>query len=892
MSLSPGARLGSYEVTARIGQGGMGEVYQARDTKLDRDVALKVLPDAFTSDPDRLARFEREAKVLASLNHPNIGHIYGLEEAEGTKALVLELVEGPTLADRIAEGPIPIDDALPIAKQIAEALEAAHEQGIIHRDLKPANVKVKADGTVKVLDFGLAKAFQADVGSDPSQSPTVTAATQEGVILGTAAYMSPEAASGKGADKRSDIWSFGVVLFEMLAGRRLFTGETVPHVLASVLKTDPDWARLPADTPEAIRRLLRRCLAKERKRRLSGVSDALLEIEESQTASVHAITSPQHSDASTRRRALPWAAAILFAVVTGLVVWNVTRPDPPRVVRFPLGVPVSLRAASGVPSVVVSPDGGRVVTVAAGGQFYVRQIDQLEAIPLRGAVGINPFFSPDGRSVGFRGAGFTDDNLHRVSIDGGVPVTLTEGIGGIFGASWGPDGIIVLAPTLPGPLFRLAATGGERQPLTALVDGEHAHRWPEFLPGGEALLFTVVNDEGRSDPERFEIWVLDLTSDERKFLVAGGGNPHYAPTGHVVYGVNGTLRAVPFDLGRLAVTGGPIPVLEDVVTSDSGSAHFSLSQDGSLVYATGGIDRLSRSLVWVDRDGSEEPISAMPRPYHFGRLSPDGQEVVLSVDSPTGSDVWILDVRTGGSTQLTFDPVRNRFPLFTSDGGRVVYSSDFREDAGGLFWKAADGTGPVDRLTTSGSGFQAGFSWSDGKLVMAELRAPTYSDIGIVSVDGDPTIEWLLEREGNQTTPVVSPDGRWIAYATDESGQYEVFVRPFPSLSGDGWKISEAGGFSPLWGPDGRELFFRNRDGAMMAAAYVTEPTFSHESPVQLFPGPYVIEGNAELPSFDVAPDGRFLMLKDTVPDARSDPQQIILVQNWHEELKRLVPVD
>jgi serine/threonine-protein kinase len=901
MALTVGSRLGHYDVTALIGEGGMGQVYQATDTKLNRQVALKILPDAFASDPDRLARFQREAQVLASLNHPNIAAIHGLEDSEGTKALVLELVEGPTLADRIAQGPIDVDEALPIAKQIAEALEAAHEAGVIHRDLKPANIKVREDGTVKVLDFGLAKALDTTPEGDPSLSPTLTAAaTQMGVIMGTAAYMSPEQARGKPVDKRADIWSFGVVLLEMVTGRRVFEGEDVSMTLSSVLQREPDWSHVPSAVSPSLSVFLRRCLEKDPKQRIPDIAAMRLALE-----GAFETTPVSTSDAATPqpdgwRQALPWVAGLVLAVVTGVAVWSLAQPDEPRLSRFPLGAVPSPTLATGLtPSVVMSPDGTRVVYVStegpveAVGQLYVREIDQLEAVPLRGAVGINPFFSDDGDSVGFRGAGLADDNLYRVSILGGPADRLSEELNGIYGASWGPDETIVLASVAPGPLVRLSAAGGERQPLTELLDGETAHRWPEYLPGGEAVLFTVV--KGEEGAENMEIWVLELTSDQRELLVSGGSNPHYAPTGHLVYGVDGTLRAVPFDLDGLAVTGSSIPVLEGVVTQSSGAAHFSLGQDGSLVYATGDGDSVvQHSLVWVDRQGNEEPAAAQVRDYYSVQLAPDGRRAVAQVGSAPSSDLVVYDLEQGTSSVFTFDQGLDFHPLWARDGERIFWTSP-REGSLDIFWKAADGTGQVERLTTSENA-QVPASWSaDGQtLVMIESRPDTNADVGLLSIDGGEPIEWLLTGDSSETFPDVSPDGRWMAYTTDRSGRYEVIVQPFPNIEDGRWTISQDGGFSPKWGPDG-ELFFRTSEGAIMMATNVIDPTFSPGTPVRLFDGPYLIGNPVSPRTFDVSPDGqRLLMIKEegATTDATVEEAEIKIVLNWTDELTRLVPTN
>ena len=570
MALAVGSRLGHYDVTALIGEGGMGQVYQATDTKLNRQVALKILPEAFADDPDRLARFQREAQVLASLNHPNIAQIHGIEEADDTRALVLELVEGPTLADRIAQGAIPVDEAIPMAKQIAEALEAAHEQGVIHRDLKPANIKVREDGTVKVLDFGLAKALDTTPEGDPSQSPTMTAAaTQMGVIMGTAAYMSPEQAAGKLVDQRSDIFAFGVVLWEMLTGGRLFTGESISHVLASVLKTEPDWETLPVETPPAVRRSQWKlllpfddCYAGAS----SGtVGSAFITLVTCAWSLREALSSPDTPlgrpvtapPLAIWRRPIPAVLSlVVVAAIAGSGVWSLRRPMPPRVARFVLTAPPNeaVQISNGTTDLVISPDGTQVVySTGTPAVLYARAVDQLEGTPLRDtANGGAPFFSPDGTWVGF----FGDGLLKKVPLAGGPSVTICPLSSRLRGASWGPDDTIVFVEEGYGGLFRVSANGGEPETLTTLDEGqgEIAHRWPEVLPGGRALLFTSARGVRTEDRE---IALLDLVSGERSELIATGSNPHYSPIGHIVYGLGATLRAVSFDLDELVITGDP-----------------------------------------------------------------------------------------------------------------------------------------------------------------------------------------------------------------------------------------------------------------------------------------------------------------------------------------------
>ena len=885
-------------------RGAWEQVYQATDTKLNRQVALKILPEAFATDPDRLARFQREAQVLASLNHPNIAQIHGIEEADGTRALVLELVEGPTLADRIAQGAIPVDEALPIAKQIAEALEAAHEQGVIHRDLKPANVKVRADGTVKVLDFGLAKALDPTPTGDPSQSPTVTGTvggTREGIILGTAAYMSPEQARGKTLDRRTDIWSFGCVLYEMFTGQAAFLGETLSDTIAKVLDHEPDWQALPTQTPVLVRRLLRRCLDKDPKDRLRDIGDARVELRE-------AVTGPLTGDVAAVpvapqpagwRQALPWVVGIVLALITGVAVWTLTpRPARPPA-RFMVGTPATepFTPARSRQDLAVSRDGRHIVyrsVVDGVVGLYVRPVDRLDGTrlfvaPQPGLDVSTPVISPDGARVAFMSQ--ADETWKSVSILGGSPLTLFPNPIGTFprGASWGADNTIIFAHASTG-LWRGPAGGGEPEVLTTpdAAQGETAHRWPEILPGGEAVLFTIVK---RTGIENQEIAVLDLVTGEQEVLIPGGSSPRYAPTGHIVYGVDTTLQAVPFDLDRLEVTGNPVPVLEGVMIS-GGSVQFSFSADGALVYGTGealGVAAL-RTLVWVDRDGREEPLTAEPRAYLYPRISPDGTKVALAMRDQE-LDIWIWDLTRETLTRLTFDPAQDIYPVWTPDGQRVAFSSA-RAGSFNLFWTAADGTGAVERLTEAPNNqFARAFSPDGTRLVFHEAHPDTARDLRVLLLDGERRSEPLLANEFDEQNPELSPDGRWLAYQSDASGQEEIYVRPFPTVDEGRWQISTRGGTRPLWAPDGRELFYLAPGGDVMAVPIQTEPTLTAGNGAVLVEGPAVVP-TAPGRLYDMAPDGqRFLMIKEGVATESGTPPQIILVQNWFEELKRLVPV-
>ena len=688
MALTAGTRLGAYEVSALIGEGGMGQVWQATDTQLNRQVALKILPDAFADDPDRLARFTREAQILASLNHPGIAAIYGIEEAEGTRALVLELVQGPTLADRIAQGAIPIEDALPIARQIAEALEAAHEAGVIHRDLKPANIKVREDGTVKVLDFGLAKALDPAPDVDPSQSPTLTAAaTQVGVILGTAAYMAPEQARGKVVDKRADIWAFGVVVYEMLTGRRPFDGGDVSEVMAKVITSEPGWDALPTELPPVFGTYLRRCLQKDPRERLRDIGDVRLAM-----AGAFDVPAPPPVEVPETPVAAPqpkvWqrpaaiAASVLAAlVVGGVAMWTMMRPAPESLVRFSIIPPeTALLSLGGVlRDLAISPDGTQVVykglnPTGTGPQLNLRPIDQLEGTPLRGSEGgVGPFVSPDGEWVGFvHGQSLT--TLQKVSIRGGPPVTLTESPHGLAGASWGADDQIIFG-TLGGGLFRVSGGGGEPEALTTLDtdSGEGGHYWPFIIPGANAVLFVTATAAPRTTGQ---LAVLDLDTEAVTQLGLAGVSPHYDSTGHLVYAAeDGSVRAVPFDTASLTVTGNPVPLLEGVVVKPSGAANFSLSDNGRLVYALrAGGSVIERSLVWVSREGEETPIPAPPREYVSARVSPDGTRVALAIFDQE-NDIWVWNAPDGPLTRLTFAAETDILGHWTPDGDRVVFSS-------------------------------------------------------------------------------------------------------------------------------------------------------------------------------------------------------------------------
>jgi len=890
MAIQPRDRLGPYEIVAAIGAGGMGEVYRARDAKLGRDVAVKVLPDPFAHDAERMARFQREAKVLASLNHSNIASIYGFEDSGNTRALVMELVEGPTLADRLKSGPLPMDDVLLIARQMCDALEYAHERGIVHRDLKPANVKVTRDDTVKILDFGLAKAIEGDAASmDIATSPTMSRmATLAGVLLGTAAYMSPEQAKAKPVDRRADIWAFGCVLYEMLTGKMAFGGEAVTETLAAVLKNEPDWSQLPAATPMRIRVLLQRCLQKDPKQRLRDIGDARISLDEVLSGAPDpALAGAAGVSAPLWRRSLILGlGALLLVLITALAIWNL-KPSPSEqlrpVSRYVITLPPGQQLAGleNGSAVAISPDGTRLAYVATQGgtqQIYLREMDSLEARPVPGTEGaVSPFFSPDGEWVGF----FADGKLKKISVSGGVPLTLCDAPFP-HGASWNSRGLIVFAPTSVGVLQQVADAGGSPQPLTRVAKGEVGHVWPEFLPDGKAVLF-AVGPVAAGSP----VAVQSIATGERRNLAQGATQPRDAPSGHLLYVQGGSLMAIPFDPKRMEVTGAAVPVVEGVMESaDTGAAQYSVSATGSLVYVPGGVQSAQRRLVWVSRIGAEQPLGAPAHAYQYPRLSPDGRQVAVEI-AEQGHQVWTYNLSRETLTRFTFEGNSNTTPSWTPDGKRIAFPST-KEGPQNLFWQLADGSGGLERLNTS-EYTQNPSSWSpDGQLLaFIEVNPTTGYDIWVLRMS-DRKAEPFLRTPFNESVPQFSPDGRWLAYISDESGRYEVYVQPYPGPGGK-WQISTDGGTEPVWNRNGRELFYRSGD-KIMVVDIATQPGFSAGKPRMLFQGQYVPTA-LTLPYYDVSADGqRFLMLKAS-EQAGAAPTQIIVVQNWFEELKQKVPV-
>jgi serine/threonine-protein kinase len=945
MALAAGTRLGPYDILAPLGAGGMGEVYRATDTKLKRQVAVKILPPALAADPDRLARFQREAEVLASLNHPHIAAIYGLEDADGMKALVMELVEGPTLADRIAEGPIPIDEALPIAAQVAEALEAAHEQGIVHRDLKPANIKVRDDGTVKVLDFGLAKLAETGgagrAGStSASDSPTLTspaAMTGMGMILGTAAYMSPEQARGRSVDKRSDVWAFGAVLYEMLTGARAFEGEDVTEIMASVMKSTPNWAALPAEVPPHVVTLIQRCLDKDRHARIGDIAVArfllsghaiLARASSSASASASAFAPASAAAAAARvpgaaatgwRQTLarPWViAAVLGGLLAGtLVGWFLPRRAAGAlpVTHLQMGVsPADTLVSSNAsarPSrtaMALSPDGRVVAFSGMRGnmsqgvvtQLYVRALDRADATPVPGTEGATaPFFSPDGAWIGF----WADNKIKKVPAAGGPPATICDvPPGGGLGASWGADGTIFFGSfgSRDG-ISKVPSAGGTPAKVTT-GDSAKGERLllPHALPDGKSLLLTVLPS---NDWDTANIVLLSLDTGERRVLVQGGADARYVGTGHLVYMKSGTMMAVPFDYRSRQVTGAPVALIENVMqamnaangSDETGAGQFAVSASGTLVYATGGpFSPRQVSPVWVDRAGNNaQPIAATPAASFLGpRLSPDGRRLAVAVRrvSPRGSDLWVYDMVRGAPTRLTFAGT-NGLPVWSPDSRRVVYGTS-GTDADGLYVVNADGGGKPERVADAG----LLSSWAAATNTIAFLqRAPGVTGIWVLPMEGDRKPRLFLESRFTLQFPTLSPDGRSMAYVSSESGGSEVYVQPYPG-PGEKIRVSTAGGFDPIWTANGRELLYRSapRSGyGFFSAAARSQSPLQFDAPRLLFearPGEY--DATAPDRSWDVTADGQRFLLMRPVESTDRPVTAMHVVLNWADELKRLAP--
>ena len=890
MPLSNGSHIGPYEILAPIGAGGMGEVYRARDTKLGRDVAIKVLPPQFAADAERMARFQREAQVLAALNHPHIASIYGLEDAGETRALIMELVDGPTLDYRIAQGPIPWEETLPIAQQIADALETAHDKGIVHRDLKPGNVKLTSDGKVKVLDFGLAKAMEGDtISTGAANSPTLTlAATRAGVILGTAAYMSPEQAKGKTVDRRADIWAFGVVLMEMLTGRQMYAGETAPETLAAVIMKEPAFDTVPAGTPPAIRRLLRRCLTKDPRARLRDIGEARITIEEALSgAAEEAAPAPPAPVAVVRRPIGWWIAAAVFFASTVVLAWLHFRetPAPERVLRYTIAMPEK----SLLHSFALSPDGrhaAMAASVEGKRQLWVRSLDTLQMQALPSTDGAQyPFWSPDSRYVGFGAQG----KLRKIAVNGGPAQVLCDAPEA-RGGSWNREGVIVFAPSPTGGLQRVAAVGGV--PVQVTKAPKVDHRFPVFLPDGRHFLYVVTIDA----PEKNGVYLGSLDGKENRRIMADVSSVVYAPPaagsryGHLLFIRESTLMAQPFDVKSFQFAGDLFPVAERVpFGTNNNYALVSVSEGGILLYRSGGAVLGQAQLVWHDRGGKPLGNAAVPAVIAEFALSPDEKTIALpkvDVQAQKG-DIWLHDLARGTDTRFTFGPLNSFAPVWSPAGDRVVFSSD-RAGRNDLYWKSSSGAGQ-DELLIPSTTHRAATSWSrDGRfLVYAELGVKTKQDLWVVenpmSAAAERKSSVFLQTEFDEFQGQFSPDSHWMAYTTDESGRNEVYVRPFPAADGK-WKISTAGGEQPRWRRDGKELYYLSLDRKLMAVKVNAQPgakaAFEVSVPEALFDTrvtpaqrpyrPYLYEATA---------DGKRFLMANTVGEGSESP--LTVVTGW-----------
>lgn len=912
-----GQTIAHYKLTARIGAGGMGEVYRATDSKLHRDVAVKVLPPAFAEDPERMARFEREAQVLASLNHGSIAAVFGIEESGAQRAIVMELVEGEDLSERLKRGPLPLDEALRTAVHIAGALEVAHDRGVIHRDLKPANIKLLESGDVKLLDFGLAKALDDAAPQHIGQDTAATlsaAQTRAGIIMGTAAYMSPEQATGATADKRSDVWSFGVVLFEMLTGQRLFDGETTSHLLADVIRAEIDFNRLPPDLPADLRTLLELLLVRDPRRRLRDVREArlvlerLLERGSGRPAAITSGTMAMPAPAAVRpvartgqlRRLWPVAAIVLLAAVAA-AGWLRPSPEPPPQVRAAVrlaDVPFFTSVGSAFD---ISPHGTQIA-VATGTsdsgenrRLLLRRVNELDSTLLvdatsstdEGASPYNPFFSPDGAWVGYALAG----ELRKIPATGGTPLRICT-VSRSRGATWGEDGTIVLAPSPSSGLVRVSAAGGEPTPLTTLnaEAKEVTHRWPQFLPGGKAVLFTShTSAAGGFDGAKIEVLMLD--SGERRVIHTGGAYARYVPTGHVVYVHNNTLMAVPFDLDGFTVTGAAVPVVQNLAASaNEGSGQFAYAASGLLIYLQGVPELPTHPIAWVDRSGGMTTLVGEPGTYANPRLSPDGTRLSLTVYRNRNWDIWVYDLERKVSTRITFDEAPETEQVWSPDGRELIYTSEAVEFPG-FFRKAADGSGAPTLVAKLPDAMWAQ-AWSrDGRLL---ALTSGQSDIGTLDVTApDPKPAWLLNSRFAETDPTISPDGRWFAYTSSESGRPEIYIREFPNGQGR-WQVSTTGGGYARWSPKGDEVFYRTTDGIMAAVVERTPGGIRPGTPKlvvrgSFMGGPRGIElGSSVFSDYDVSADGqRFVMFPKPPELLSAATGMVTMVTNWFDDLRR-----
>jgi Tol biopolymer transport system component len=872
--MKAGDTLGVYRVLDQLGEGGMGQVFRARDTRLDRDVAIKILPPLFAGDAERLARFEREAKTLASLNHPNIAQIYGIE---GT-GLVMELVEGHDLATRLARGPLPIADALAIARQIAEALEAAHERGIIHRDLKPANVMVRDDGTVKVLDFGLAKALDPSAGSQAElmHSPTFTSpSTQLGTILGTAAYMAPEQARGRPVDKRADIWAFGCVLFEMLSGRQAFQGESVTDLVAAIVKEDPDWKTLPPDTPRSVRRLLERCLRKDVRQRLHDIADARIDLEDA--VANPATEAPPAVPAPAARTAVMALAALsgLLLLATAYLGWRTLRPAAAApAIRFAIQPPAGLELpVDGWPAIALSPDGSRMVVTAGTSSeqnsLYGRTLDSVDLTPVPGGKnGFNPFFSPDGKWIAFT----ADQKLKRIPITGGQPQVLADAEWG--GGTWGPGDAIIYTPHYASGLWKVPAAGGKAEKLTEpdSKNGELGHWWPQFLPDGRNVVFTSFS----TPIEKSRVMVYSIATGQQRVLVEGANFGRVLASGHLLYARANGIAGVPFDLGRAEITGPEAPVLEGVSTYfTNGMAQISVAANGTLGFVPEKEARANSEIVWLDRAGKISPALPPARRHTDMRLSPDGRRLAVTIEDDN-RNIWVHDFERGTLGPVTSGAASEFGPVWTPDGRRLAFAVEspvFR-----IFTKPPVVTAADEPMVTlEFDTVPMSFS-PDGRYLVYTVSNPvTRADLWIRATGGTDGGKALIASKYEDGGAEISPDGKWIAYTSDESGRPEAYVQGFPEPS-ERWQVSTGGAANLRWSRDGRQLFYARVDPSAIMSVQLTPAaggSLSTGKPALVYEGRF--------DAYDAAPDGRMLILRR---DPAALAASIHIVLNWVNELK------
>jgi len=846
-----GTRLGSYEVLAKLGEGGMGEVYRARDSKLKRDVAIKVLPEAFAKDPERLARFEREAEVLATLNHPNIAAVYGFEESPEANGIVLELVEGPTLADRIARAPIPMDEVLPIARQIVEAMIAAHEKGIVHRDLKPANIKITPDGKVKVLDFGLAKAADmraAESGINVTALPTITSPalmTGIGMVLGTAAYMSPEQARARAVDMRADIWAFGAVLYEMLTGRRAFPGDDVTETIANIVKTEPDWSALPPDTSVAVRALLRRCLQKDPERRLRHIADARFNLEDAELLALPALRP------SAPARVLPWAVAACSLAAAAALAWMMwSRParteKPASAIRLDLNLPPGVELfTSSSRTLAVSPDGTRIAFIGVRGgsrSVFLRSLNQTDATPLRGSDGpTSCFFSHDGKSMGVITAGGL---LKTISLQDGVSNAVSEGVNFLYGATWLQDDTIVFVRS--GTLWRVNRAGGMANPVTSLGPQESMHAWPLAVPGGKAILFSVLTgDQWRIDS-------LVLATGARSTVVPRASFPLFVGEDRLLLFRDGGMLSAPFDAAHLQLTGPPVRTPDSLESLNPEAPLYDASPAGTIAYATS--TAMSR-MVWVSRSGLEQPMNDTLRSYQTPRVSPDGSRVVVQA-----GNLWVQDLVRSTFTRLASkDEVTAAFPMWSQDGRKVMVRTSL-----GLTMHDADGSGHSEVIPgTSEFDYPAQMTADGATLIFLRSGQETSFDIMAMPLGNPRQIRAIVKTPAYEGGARLSPSGKWLSYVSNESGQNEIYVRPFGGLERR-WQVSSQGGTQALWNPNGREIFYRDGNKMMAVDVTVAGGDLKLSPPRVLFEQRYAFGAGITIANYDVSTDGqRFLMVKD-----------------------------